>query len=286
MTTAIALFAVTQATADVDAQVEFFKGINFIIDDGYEALEGITARPFPSKRISLLTVFKDIPEEYYEAREVLKSNLIKSVAMRLPADPYMHVILNSWKDLKTTPGYPAPFNQIGSRGISMLVGNVESELSRLEKDFPGLHVRQRALTIKRKWGSTTSALVLDPEGTILELISIKEGSPYDPKNAKPPTITDMSWLHFMYNCLHYKETRLFYESFGMRHDHGVDFRPEVGFAPWGFEYFAKQMMDAFNFDMTKGGDVAFLRQETDCSTMHLELLEGTEGRMLECHSHK
>jgi len=38
--TYISLFAVHQATTDVKAQIEFYKGFGFVLDRGHEPLEG------------------------------------------------------------------------------------------------------------------------------------------------------------------------------------------------------------------------------------------------------
>jgi hypothetical protein len=38
--TYISLFAVHQATTDVKEQIEFYKGFGFVLDRGYEPLEG------------------------------------------------------------------------------------------------------------------------------------------------------------------------------------------------------------------------------------------------------
>ena len=38
--TYIAPFAVLQSTTSVDKQIEFYTSIQYVVDDGYEALEG------------------------------------------------------------------------------------------------------------------------------------------------------------------------------------------------------------------------------------------------------
>ncbi|KAF4459007.1 hypothetical protein FALBO_14239 [Fusarium albosuccineum] len=254
--TMIAPFAVHQATTDIEKQIEFYKGIEFVVDDGWEPVEAI-------------------PETYWEARGMSGKDLKRTVAMKLPADPYMHLVLYEWSNLKTTPGWPCQFNQIGSRGISLLVEDVAAELSRIRKDWPQIRILQDPISIRRKWGHTTSALVLDPEHVFLELISIEKGSSFDPSNVKAPTSCDRVWLHFMHMCTNFHITEPFYKSFGMEHDHGVDFRPKSGFHPFSFEHFNQQMKDAFGYDMTlrpsSGPTVSFLRTERDCSQMHIEL---------------
>ncbi|RTE72421.1 hypothetical protein BHE90_013155, partial [Fusarium euwallaceae] len=259
-TTYIAPFAVLQSTRSVDAQIKFYKSIEYVVDEGYEPLEGN-----PS----------EIPQQWFTARGVEREDLQKTVALRLPHDPYMHLILHQWSNLNETEGWPAPFNQVGSRGCSLLVRDVRSEMNRIRREFPKLAILQEPLTIRRKWGKTTSVLLKDPEDLWVELVEVERGSVYDSANVKPPPPNARTWLHFMHMCANFKETSKFYGSFGNSHDHGVDFRPETGFHPWGFEYFAKQQKEAFGVTMgaKDAYDISFYRAETDCSQMHIELLQ-------------
>ncbi|KIX08845.1 uncharacterized protein Z518_03502 [Rhinocladiella mackenziei CBS 650.93] len=254
--TYISLFAAHQATSDVDAQIEFYKDFGFVLDRDYEPLE-----------------VPDVPEEYYSARGVSKSDLVKTACMRLPADPFMHVIFYQWKNLSRGPAWPAPFNQIGTRGFSMLVGDVKAEVSRIKKSFPQINFLYDSITIKRKWGKTTTALFIDTEDILVELVEIEKGSRYDPAKIRVPEFNDMQWLHFMLNCSNYDKTMEFYQSFGMYHDSAVDFRPEVGFHPFGKAHYAKQWIDAFNFKQDDLTGVGFLRSDRDPSGMHLELMK-------------
>ncbi|KAF5010400.1 hypothetical protein FDECE_3452 [Fusarium decemcellulare] len=251
----VAPFAILQSSRSVDAQSKFYQTIDYVVDEGYEAVE-------------------DVPDEWFSARGVSKHDLKATVALRLPSDPYMHLIIYEWANLKTTEGWPAPFNQVGSRGFSLLVTDIHSELQRLRQGFPDVKVVQEPITIQRRWGKTTSVLLKDPEDSWLELVEIQKGSPFDPAIARPPPPTARTWLHSMFNCQNYAQVSKLYSSFGMSHDHGVGFRPDVGFHPFGFEAFLKQMKDAFNYDVSdvEGIQVGFLRAETDCSQNHIELM--------------
>ncbi|RSL53960.1 hypothetical protein CEP53_007592 [Fusarium sp. AF-6] len=144
-------------------------------------------------------------------------------------DPYMHLILNSWTGLDNASGWPAPYNQLGSRAITMLVGDASAELACVRSQFPGVRILHDPIRIQRRWGVTTSVLLLDPESVFLELISIEHApdSPYNPLNVKKPAFEEKKWLHFMVSCSNFDETEPFYKSFGMEHDAGVDFRPGV-----------------------------------------------------------
>jgi hypothetical protein len=190
----------------------------------------------------------------------------------------MHLILYQWKNLTRGPAWPAPFNQIGSRGLSLLVEDVASELARLKKEFPQTKVLREPHTIKRNWGRTTTALILDTEEIQVELIALEKGSQYDLKKVIRPAFNDMQWLHFMLNCVNYDESMKFYQSFGMYHDSGVDFRPDVGFEPKGKVHYAKQWKDAFDFDQDDLTGVGFLRSDRDPSGMHLELMKYNLGK--------
>ncbi|KAG9942092.1 hypothetical protein KCU85_g9363, partial [Aureobasidium melanogenum] len=252
-----ALFAVMQNTPHLDRQLNFYGAVGFIVDPGSELADG-----------------ERLPDEWFSARGVKRGDLDRQVAVRLAADPYMHVWFYSWHNLDTKAQWPPKFNQIGSRGLTLLVDDVKKELERIEHQFPGTKVLQKPLSIKRKWGNTVSALLLDPESNFLEIISV-EGDAFDEKKAVPPGPKDRSFLHFQINALYkYEEMGTFYRGFNMYHDHGVDYRPEVGF-PQGYQHFVDQMKEAFDFrppsDELKRVD--FLRTDRDCSNMHLEILE-------------
>ncbi|KIX09041.1 uncharacterized protein Z518_00119 [Rhinocladiella mackenziei CBS 650.93] len=257
--TFISLFSVTQSTSDVDKQIPLYQSFGFVVDDGYQALEVL-------------------PDEYFTARGIERSNLIKSVCLRQPADPYMHLILHQFKGLKQGPAWPAPFDQVGSRCFSMLVRDVAHEVALIRKGFPNIRFLHDPMTIRRSWGVTTTALFIDPEGGFVELIEIENGSPYDPSKVKAPNFDDVQWLHFMYNCTNYKVTKKFYESFGMTHDAGVNFRPRSGYYPT-YEGYSQLMEDAFGLDQETLLETGFLRNEDDVSNMHLELMDYTAGSL-------
>ncbi|CAK7243311.1 MAG: hypothetical protein STHCBS139747_004829 [Sporothrix thermara] len=256
----VAVFAVHQSPKNIDTQLEFYKDWGFIEDTGYAPLE-------------------DLPDAYFDARGVSKSNLARTVALRLPGDPYMHLILNQWSELQLGPKWPADYDQIGSRSITLLVPDVSAEVARIKKDFPGVAILHEGITIHRAFGSTMSALLKDPEGAHLELLSIAPGSPYDPSKVRSPEYDEKQWLHFMYMCSNYGETKAFYESFGFEHDPGVDFRPNVGFHPWGFDYFADQMKTGLGFEMGLTKNVGFLRSKS-AGVMHIELIDVPSGNGL------
>lgn len=80
--------------------------------------------------------FKGIPDEYFAARGVSKSDLVKTKALKLPADPYMHLVLNQFKKPKVGPQWPAPYDQLGSRAHAFLVKSLDAEMTRIAKDSP------------------------------------------------------------------------------------------------------------------------------------------------------
>lgn len=125
----------------------------------------------------------------------------------------MHIWMYSWNNLVTDAQWPQKFNQIGSRGMTLLFEDAEAELARLRKDFPDTKVLHNAIKIPRRWGETTSILVQDPEGTFVELISIKN-NPLVAKAAAPQP-HHRSFLHFMLNCLNFPATTKWYRSFGV-----------------------------------------------------------------------
>lgn len=159
----------------------------------------------------------------------------------------------------------------------MLVEDVAGEVERIKKDFPNIKFLREPHTINRKWGKTTTALFIDTEDIQVELIELEKGSQYDLKKIHIPEFDETQWLHFMLNCVNYDKSMEFYESFGMEHDAWVDFRPGVGFHPFGQEYYAKQWIDAFDFKQSDLTGVGFLRSPRDPSGMHLELMKYNLG---------
>ncbi|KAF9886958.1 hypothetical protein FE257_010699 [Aspergillus nanangensis] len=249
----IAILGVHQSTSDITRQANLYGTLGFHIDESASLEDG-----------------EILPDEWFAARGVNRDDLLAVHAMKLPADPYMHVYLYSWKNLITESRWPQAFNQIGSRGISLHLDDVHAELNRLRRDFPDTRILQEPIPIDYKWGRTMSALVQDPEGTWVELVSI-ENNPLVAQ-AKAPSPGDRSFLHFMLNCLNFEETSAWYTAFGMTHDGGVDFRPEVGFNQ-GYDYFMDQMKVYRHWDTNMWQDCHFLRGERDPSHMHLELLK-------------
>ncbi|KIW76433.1 hypothetical protein Z517_11179 [Fonsecaea pedrosoi CBS 271.37] len=261
----IALLAVQQNVSDLQKQLNLYGNIDYVVDEGAELADGYQP-----------------PDSWFAARGVARDDLEAAVAVKLPTDPYMHVWFYSWKNLDTKSQWPQKFNQIGSRGLTLLFDDVDKELARILKEFPNTKVLQQPIKIQRKWGETTSALVHDPEGTFVELVSIAN-NPLVAK-AQPALPHHRSFLHFMMNCVNFQETTKWYQAFGMDHDHGVDFRnlhhdDQFNRGIGGRDVFMNQMK-TFSHHENVWTDCHFLRSPRDPSHMHLELLEAddcTEG---------
>jgi hypothetical protein len=220
-----------------------------------------------------------LPDAYFTARGIERDDLKESVAMRLPEDPFMHIWFQSWHNLDTKSQWPPKWNQIGCRGLTLLVDDVDLELTRIRNNYSDtVELLQAAIVIERKWGPTKTALLRDPDGNFLELVAI-EGSP-QAKIAKPVPNDASGFLHFMVNCVEYERMKQFYRSFGMRHDPGVDFR--VDGWPDGLEHFKNQYQEGFG-KLPMWGECDFLHGERDPSYMHLELLESKSGRQCDTH---
>ncbi|KIX06725.1 uncharacterized protein Z518_04701 [Rhinocladiella mackenziei CBS 650.93] len=255
----VGIFAVHQNTPNLEKQLALYGHVGFIIDEDADVEGG-----------------QSLPDSWFAARGVSRSALNQSVAMKLPDDPFMHVWFYSWNKISSKAQWPPVFNQIGSCCLTLLVDDAQKEIARIQRDFSSLEILQAPEVIPRKWGPTTTTLLRDPEGNFLEIISI-EGSPHV-EAATPPSNDRTSFLHFMVNCLNFAEMTKFYQSFGMSHDHGVDFRPEVGW-PDGLEYFQNQYKQGFGA-WPQWGRCDFLRGKRDPSHMHLELLESLEDLKL------
>ena len=60
----------------------------------------------------------------------------------------------------------------------------------------------------------------------------------------------------------------------MEHDHGVNFRPDVGW-PDGLDFFMDQYKEGFG-EIPKWGECHFLKGKRDPSHMHLEVLQSLD----------
>jgi hypothetical protein len=189
----------------------------------------------------------------------------------------MHLILYDWANLTTGPKWPAPFNQIGSRGFSILVEDLEKEVARITQTFPNIQFLAKEIIVQRRWGLTKTAIFVDPEDIQVELIEIEKGSVYDRCQIQVPRFDDMQWIHFMVNCANYKQSMEFYGSFGLAHDSQVDFREGVGFHPLGKEHYAKQWRDVYGLEQDHLTGVGLLRHPRDPTGMHLELMDWKPG---------
>lgn len=208
----IALCGVHQSVSDLSKQLNTYGNVGFVIDGKYAPPQEIWHNLNHDIEDAELENGSQLPDVWFEARGVSRNDLAEVHALKLPGDPYMHVWLYSWTNLITESQWPQKFNQIGSRGLTLLFDDAEAELVRLLKQFPETRVLHQPLNIHRKWGKTTSILVQDPEGTFVELISIND-NPLLAK-AKKPQPHQRSFLHFMMNCVEFSQTTEWYQSFG------------------------------------------------------------------------
>ncbi|OAL47376.1 hypothetical protein IQ07DRAFT_646328 [Pyrenochaeta sp. DS3sAY3a] len=250
----IAQLAVYMTCRDVDAQIKLYTEYGFVVDSSFDAVESI-------------------PEEYHKARGISSSDVVATKALKLPADPYMRLVLTQFKAPKHGPSWPALYDQLGSRAHAFLVKSVDTELARIKKDFPKVKILHNPIAVQRGWGKTTSALMIDPYGVFFEIVEVDAGgSFFSTGNAIPPP-TEKAWLHFMLCSDDVKEQLPFYKSFGLFHDNRVDFREGIGFYPYDLDKFAKEHKDSMGMLMEDSKECFFLWDGKDPSTMHLELLE-------------
>ncbi|KAH7371322.1 hypothetical protein BKA64DRAFT_649659 [Cadophora sp. MPI-SDFR-AT-0126] len=264
--TYVAQLAVYMTCRDIDAQVKLYTEYGFVVDESFDATGSI-------------------PNEYHEARGVSPSDLVDTKAMKLPADPYMRLVLNQFKSPKTGLKWLATYDQLGSRAHAFLVESVDTELERIKKEFPKTNILHGPLAIERGWGKTTSALMVDPEGVFFEIVEIDKSGFFYSKGNKAPPPTEKAWLHFMLNSDNVEEQWPFYQNFDLFHDNRVDFREGIGFHPRTVEEFTKEHENAMGMKMADSIQCYFLWNGIDSSTMHLELLEYKPGTLKDPDDH-
>jgi hypothetical protein len=228
----------------------------------------------------------DIPDEYYKAREISQSDVVSTKALKLPADPYVHLVLTEFKFAKEGPKWPATYDQLGSRAHAFLVESVATELERIKKDFPKIEILHEPVSVDRVWGKTTSALMLDPYGVFFEIVEIDREGCFFSVSKHAPSPHEKAWLHFMLNSDNVEEQLPFYKSFDLVHDSRVDFREGIGFEPYGLEQFAREHYDSMGMKIEDSTGTNFLRNTKDPSEMHLELLEYKPGEVTGSEVHR
>lgn len=201
---------------------------------------------------------------------------LRSVALRWPYDPYMHLVLAESPD---SPGPVSPVDpeQTGPTTFTLLVSDLDGELAGVSARG-GRVVRPPAET-QRLLGKSRAALVTDPDGNPVELISLEHEPGWDNSGCRVAP-SDRTFLHVELNTENFREVSAFYGGFGFEHNPLNNLRE--GWARLPDDDPEDPYVKAFGRSIV--GHLAglnFARLPTDHSQMHLEIMGWKPGNLID-----
>jgi predicted enzyme related to lactoylglutathione lyase len=199
----------------------------------------------------------------------------RSISLRWPCDPYMHLNLAALAGSAPRAGWPKGPNQLGSTTISLLVDDLDAELRRLGS--AGHAVAAGPSKTIRECGSSTSAFITDPDGNSVELIQVDYDRGWGYAGCSVAG-AERTFLHFELNTENHDRVSDFYAGFGFTHNPLNNLRPDYSPA---FEAGAPDpYVEAFGQTLNgKMSGVNFYRLPNDHSQMHLEVMGWLTGTL-------
>ncbi len=260
--TATALHGVRLNVANLDRAQQFYTGLGMIEDIGMRRAD----RPG-----GLTSVLAD-NDRAHNPKD-------RSVALRWPCDPYMHVNLVAGDEESLQQRWPKSVNQLGSTVLTLLVPDLDAAVRALVER--GSRISVDAAHTERIGGPTRSAYAEDPDGNVVELLERAPGRGWDYANC---TVTgaQTTFLHIQLNTYGYEAMSRFYASFGFVPDPLSEGRPNIDYRrlidmsrpnPY-IEVFGRPL----NNKVTNG--VTLLQLPGDHSEMHLEIMGWNDGNLV------
>ena len=260
--TATAIHGVRLNVANLDRAQQFYTGLGMIEDIGMRRAD----RP-------------DGPTSVLATNDPAYNSKDRSVALRWPCDPYMHVNLVACDEDSPQQGWPKSVNQLGSTVLTLLVADLDSVVRRLVDD--GARICVDAALTARLGGPTRSAYAEDPDGNVVELLECTPGRGWDYAVC---TVTGArtTFLHLQLNTYDYEAMSRFYAGLGFVPDPlsegrpGIDYRQLIDMSrpnPY-IEVFGRPL----NNKVTNG--VSLFQLATDHSEMHLEIMGWNDGNLV------
>ena len=202
----------------------------------------------------------------------------RSVSMRWPNDPFMHLTLVASRPESPDSGWPKAPDQRGSTVLTLLVDEVQPELERLSKE--GATVRAEAAVTHRLSGPTLSAFVEDPDGNLVELFESAPAPGWDHSRCSVVGART-TFLHLQLNTYDFERLAAFYSGFGFAPDPlsegrpGIDYRRLIDMT--GPNPYIEAFGRPLNNKVTSG--VKLFRLPDDHSQMHLEIMGWRPGNL-------
>jgi predicted enzyme related to lactoylglutathione lyase len=253
---AIAIHGIRLNVANLDLSTQFFMSIGMVEDIGMRRADGVE----PTGSV--------LPETDPTG------GTARSISLRWPCDPYMHLTVVEAGLEPVLTGWPKAAAQIGSTVMTLIVADVVAELDRV-RAAGGMVVAEVKETV-RLLGSTRSAFVEDPDRNLVELFEAHPGSAWDLTGCSVFG-ADRTFLHFELNTENLDAVSEFYAGFGFAHNSLNDVRPNATYdPPSGEDPYITEWGTSLMDNMA---GVRFLRLPDDPSEMHLEVMGWKPGSL-------
>lgn len=259
--TATAMHGVRLNVANLDRAQQFYTGLGMVEDIGMRRAD----RPD-----GLTTILAANDPGHSGAR---------SVSLRWPNDPYMHVNLVASDAESPQKAWPKSVDQLGSTVLTLLVADLDAEVHRLVDD--GASICVDAAATARLSGSTRSSYVVDPEGNVVELLECSPGRGWG-FAACTVVGAQATFLHLQLNTYHYEATSEFYAGFGFVPDPLSEGRPNVDYRELIDMSKPNPYIEAFGRPLNNKvtNNVSLLQLAGDHSQMHLEIMGWNDGNLV------
>jgi catechol 2,3-dioxygenase-like lactoylglutathione lyase family enzyme len=244
---AVALHGIRLNVTNIDLATQFYMSLGMVEDIG---MRRVSADGAPT---SIL------------ADNDPSGPAIRSLSLRWPSDPHMHLNLVALQADAPVSGFPKAAGQFGSTVLTILVSDLAAELQRLRG---GGAVTGESATTERLLGPTQSAFVQDPDGNIVELIEAHPGWAWNYSRCSPFG-ADRTFLHAELNTDSFKAVAAFYEGFGFAHNHLDDVRPNPNRVTLAEDPF--EAVWGAPISRLQNG-LGFYRLPDEQSEMHLEVM--------------
>lgn len=191
----------------------------------------------------------------------------RSVALRWPSDPFMHLVLAELPHPRPEHTWPVVAAQSGLTTLGLRVRELEAAVERVVQ--LGGSVVVAAGSTDRMQGTTRSAFVRDVSTNLVELVEMDPSRTWDLSGCQAYQ-AEVTFLHVHLNSPDLVTTAAFYEGLGFEHNGLNDFRPN---AVYDYQEGEDPFLDLWGrpLDGLVEG-MRFLRLPSDPSRMHLEIL--------------
>jgi catechol 2,3-dioxygenase-like lactoylglutathione lyase family enzyme len=205
--------------------------------------------------------------------EIPGRTLSRSVSLRWPCDPYMHLNLVEYGPGAADTGWPKATNQLGSTVLTLLVDDLYTEIERLRGDRTAAD--SEVVTVDRLLGRTRSLFIRDPDGNTVELLECAPQRGWDHSTCSVVD-AERTFLHLQLNTSNFATVSRYYAGFGFAHNPLNNMRAGTTFEPATQDPYLTAFGQSLTGNMT---GLNFFTLPDDPSGMHLEVMGWAEGAL-------